>query len=917
MSHTFHAPGYVKGQPSRTTESLSADEIRALLDGLTSKLPTQGPASIFRHENAIEAFENMRFVDAASLATQCNGTRSYLSENQYHELVATGEIDAADIDGILKEDLCDSRGKVGDLATAFDIRRTLLSPSEGLGVNGQLQPAFPQEPCGVSGATLSACWDDALRAISSQDPELHPVFSRQERQWLKRSLESIEQAVVGMPISAVSAKTKESALRLQWLVCLRGMKQVGRSRGPAPACLRLRDLLLAATGEDTDRITHRVLIPFCEAFLFAGAAKWKLPDREAGFFTAFAKLYQQVPAPGAAFQGLPGELTSALKRNLSPVESIRESLAKLGADQSEMVAVLESTALSLPCWAGLIHRLGRQAFTVDRSGFEGVFAGFMAVRLLLERLSAEHVLRTRMKQTVPLYDLRQKMLRQFATRQLPQNIEERTYPIFRLAVQLGWNPVSLMKKPLWVWATIASEVEGFSDLHKKDTFQRAWERGSERTFLREIRNHDACVPNSMSSQNIQMIFCSSNSEEEIRRQVECIDSCVETFGTQGHFGLSFQYHSKDKPNASRPMGSVDTVASRHVYEGALTAPENGRHFGFRKIIEEVVCSVRCKTLAERLPLLVIDAKDGPVTMHGFSVPEMAEACEQLIRSIGLGNRFSPLVLLIGHSYTGVPQPCHCGLCGSAGVANVRVAAQMLNDGRVRELLQERGVRIPAETTFVAGLHRNDKFTVDLFESDFYQGPNQPLLAQARLVLEEACLRERDCLMGGPKKNMSGHAKHAICIVGRRASTRGLTLNRRAFLVSYDHETDTVDSDILVDLFRTAVSDCIRINLQYYFSHVDPDRFGTGDALPWEASTPFGVINGKDSDMRSGLSWSVVQDHRPLRLLVIVEASSRAINTAFSQCKFVQTLVQNGWIRLVNLDSSLGVPHPGQSNTSRF
>jgi uncharacterized protein YbcC (UPF0753/DUF2309 family) len=38
----------------------------------------------------------------------------------------------------------------------------------------------------------------------------------------------------------------------------------------------------------------------------------------------------------------------------------------------------------------------------------------------------------------------------------------------------------------------------------------------------------------------------------------------------------------------------------------------------------------------------------------------------------------------------------------------------------------------------------------------------------------------------------GHCTNAICIVGRRSLTRGLFLDRRAFLASYDAEQDPGD-----------------------------------------------------------------------------------------------------------------------------
>ena len=51
-------------------------------------------------------------------------------------------------------------------------------------------------------------------------------------------------------------------------------------------------------------------------------------------------------------------------------------------------------------------------------------------------------------------------------------------------------------------------------------------------------------------------------------------------------------------------------------------------------------------------------------------------------------------------------------------------------------------------------------------------------------------------------------------------TRGLFLDRRAFLTSYDPTQDDADGTILTRILQAAVPVCAGINLEYYFSHVD-------------------------------------------------------------------------------------------------
>ncbi|WP_410967546.1 putative inorganic carbon transporter subunit DabA, partial [Salmonella sp. SAL4456] len=61
----------------------------------------------------------------------------------------------------------------------------------------------------------------------------------------------------------------------------------------------------------------------------------------------------------------------------------------------------------------------------------------------------------------------------------------------------------------------------------------------------------------------------------------------------------------------------------------------------------------------------------------------------------------------------------------------------------------------------------------------------------------------------------GHVTNASCIVGRRALTRGLFLDRRAFLVSYDPSCDDANGTILERTLLAAGPVGAGINLEYY------------------------------------------------------------------------------------------------------
>ena len=68
-----------------------------------------------------------------------------------------------------------------------------------------------------------------------------------------------------------------------------------------------------------------------------------------------------------------------------------------------------------------------------------------------------------------------------------------------------------------------------------------------------------------------------------------------------------------------------------------------------------------------------------------------------------------------------------------------------------------------------------------------------------------------------------------------------------------------------------------ISLEYYFSSVDNETFGCGTKLPHNVTGLIGVMNGHQSDLRTGLPLQMVELHEPMRLLLIVDATPEALH----------------------------------------
>jgi len=146
----------------------------------------------------------------------------------------------------------------------------------------------------------------------------------------------------------------------------------------------------------------------------------------------------------------------------------------------------------------------------------------------------------------------------------------------------------------------------------------------------------------------------------------------------------------------------------------------------------------------------------------------------------------------------------------------------------------------------------------------------------------------------------GHATNAITIVGRREWTRGLFLDRRAFLTSYDPTQDGPECPILTRILQAVFPVCAGINLEYYFSNVDNTGYGAGSKLPHNLAAMVGVMDGAQSDLRTGLPWQMVEIHEPVRSLFLIETTAEAMLLIMDRNEGIGRLCRNEWIRLAVL-----------------
>jgi uncharacterized protein len=350
---------------------------------------------------------------------------------------------------------------------------------------------------------------------------------------------------------------------------------------------------------------------------------------------------------------------------------------------------------------------------------------------------------------------------------------------------------------------------------------------------------------------------------------------------------------------------------------------------FPKAEQQLVTSIANKVsppVATQLDF-TFDDEDTPKQPNlGFTDTEQADRVTNLLRVMGLTNVFAPLVVLFGHGSISQNNPHRaaydCGACsGRHGGPNARVFAAMANRPEIRKLLAERGIHIPDDTWFIGAEHNTCNEAIDWYDLSelpialqpafnklqgdlnharhlsahercrrLASAPRNPTLEAALAHIEE---RATDFSQARPEL---GHATNAAAVVGRRSLTQGAFFDRRVFLISYD-PTQDADGNILEGILLAVGPVGAGINLEYYFSTVNNERFGCGTKVPHNITGFFGIMDGTSSDLRTGLPQQMVEIHEAMRLQLLVEAKTQVLEQIYERQESLRELIAGGWLHL--------------------
>lgn len=662
-------------------------------------------------------------------------------------------------------------------------------------------------------------------------------------------------------------------------------------------------------------LVNAFMLRILPSFLDLGSALFPMPGRDHGLVEVVRRMARTpLAVPEPWLRGLRERMGGPER---SSMDLVLSCLEKRGARETAWPSLVHEAMFALPGYAGMVHRL-EHVPSECAPGVKPRLLDFVAVRLVVEELAMLEITRRLFGRRATLETLRSSLA------ELPR------------ARRAEWS----------------TDLAAFQDAYEEDYIRSlvgAVTMGLEIDPSRLAE--DAHVP------EVQLLCCIDDRLESFRRHIEETLPTWQTFGSAGFFGVALKHRaplsSDDTPSCPAPVTPDKRVTELlpEVRASQLRAARRRSRFwaaalgddASRSVLGGIAASFANFARAPRalFELLVPEFFVEPAhdfegtrlqydTQHdpeGFSLQAQAALVRGNLANIGLLKDFARWVFVVAHGSMGTNNPYlsgyQCGACGGQrGGINARVFCAFANDPEVRSLLRETGLDIPAETIFVPGEHDTSLDVVRWFDLDALSAPrraehaelaeklNVPLgrnlkersrrfadiSLEATIAEASARVRRRgvDFAETRPEYN---HATNASCVIGRRSLTRGMFLDRRTFLVSYDPRTDDASHSTLERLMAAPLPVCAGISHEYFFATMDSQRFGAGTKLPHNVQGLLGVSNGADGDLRPGLWTQTTEIHEPIRLVTIVDAEPEVVTEVLARLPAVRNTAVNAWIHL--------------------
>ena len=690
---------------------------------------------------------------------------------------------------------------------------------------------------------------------------------------------------------------------------------------------------------------HSFLIRFCGAYLDQGISYWPMPVKN-GLYQAFLCLYSQPAGPALPWQR---RLSAALKQQVearwTSSDALEDALRRLGIRRSEVFAALRERALALRGWAGMISVLEKRPDLAPIEAPPVRLLDFLAIYLQLEVLFQDHgPMGSTRKATASGYELT------YEAFVLAQRSGFELESFGSPEAARAWVREVREFHDLARRRTLLEAYERRYRQEVVDSLIHHCRAGASVGSTGPRFQAVFCIDDREESLRRHL--------EELNGDLETF-GYVGFFGVGMLYqGISDPHASPLCPPAYTPRHLVREVsvseerratalgtarqtwrASRNsLVRGGLLSLFTGFLAGI-PLVGQTFFPGFCGRIgtmleggaAKPLTRLALERPEGQEPndeglYEGFTIGEMTEIVKAGVETIGV-TRFASLFAVVGHGSSSLNNPheaAHdCGATGGGrGGPNARAFCLMANHPEVRRQLQALGIKISEETWFVAAYHNTCDDSMTYYDLDLVPDSHRQDLVEFKELLHRGCVLDahercrrfenvplslspqaayrhvqaRAVTLAQPRPEY-GHCTNSLCVVGRRERTRGLFFDRRVFLCSYDPTNDQ-DGSLLGRLLESVGPVGAGINLEYYFSSIDPSGYGCGTKLPHNVTGLLGVMDGHASDLRTGLPWQMVEIHEPMRLLNIVESSPELLLRVLEERPALKDLLDKEWMFVV-------------------
>ena len=695
------------------------------------------------------------------------------------------------------------------------------------------------------------------------------------------------------------------------------------------------DIATQVTNKDWNRFIIGRISTWAASYFDNGQAIWSAADQKSGLFEAWKEEATVDRTP--ELSGLKGfrKLINALPDH--PIEATQLALKKLGISEDEISLYLHRVLLRMGGWSAYAARLDWDSELYG--GKDGKLIEFLAVLVCWEACLLESL-------NTPELSAKWKSARSMLTHvNVEKDLNQKL--VNKLILQEAFDAAAQRD--------LVSKFQGEKKSAEKETEQAK----AQAIFCIDVRSEVYRRNLELADSQIETLGFAGFFAFPIEYvpvghdhgEAQC--PVLLTTGPK----IMEQLPDQDQNNAALN----DRILNRHVHQvwksfksGAVTcfsfvSPMGLSYlpklftdaFGWTRPVPNPNTVGTKGEFSEKKGVSLATNKNDPAL--GISLDKQIEMAKNALKAMSLDSDFGKFVMIVGHGSTMVNNPhatgYDCGACGGhTGEANARVAAAVLNNPKVREALLEAKISIPSTTVFLACLHDTTTDEVSILNAaDVPEDKTEELLdlkkslamagkatrTERSLRLTSGNVPQSDKAMMARSKDWAqlrpewGLAGCSAFVVAPRGRTKGIDLEGKSFLHSYEWRKDTEFS--VLELIMTAPMVVTSwINLQYYGSTVDNKNFGSGNKTLHNVTAGVGVLEGYSGDLRVGLPLQSIHDgekfqHDPLRLNVIIEAPIEAMNNILKKHKGVKDLCDNGWIYLMAMDNEGKVSHRYNGN----